>query len=204
MPQVFRALPMALPVWKLPRDEGADEDPHKEEGGGQWGFPVVLTHQVPLQEKGLCSDTATMLHQASSSTGAAGWRQHISMQWNSVPRIHTSIHTGTIFLVKVTVGTPCLKHRKKKGKWLPPQAAPGGQNTSSCLTQPHYLWRGWAASNTKPDGSPMCAAQGLPWTSFQYNPPIMYPPDPWTWLSMAQDTSTSETEQQRRVKNHPS
>lgn len=51
---------------------------------------------------------------------------------------------------------------------------------------------------------PMCAAKGLPWTCFQYNPPIMYPSAPWTWLSMPQDTSTSEPEQQRRVKNHPS
>lgn len=198
MPQVCPAPPTALPVWELPWDEGADEDPHKEEGGGQWGFPVVLTHQVPLQEKGLSSDTAPVLHPASSSTVAAGWRRtHFHAMEFCFPIFTLSPITGTVFLVKVTVRTPSLKHRKKKREWLPPQATPQGQNTSSCVTHPPCLWRGWAASNAKPDGSP---AQRLPWTCFQYNPPIMYPPD--LWLPTVQDASTSETEQWRRVKNH--
>lgn len=47
---------VALPVRELPRDEGADEDTHEEQGRRQRHFPVVLTHQVPLQEKGPRSD----------------------------------------------------------------------------------------------------------------------------------------------------
>lgn len=43
---------VVLPVRELPRDEGADEDTHEEQGRRQRHFPVVLTHQVPLQEKG--------------------------------------------------------------------------------------------------------------------------------------------------------
>lgn len=60
----------ALPVRELPRDEGADEDPHEEQGGGQRCFPVVLAHQVPLQEKGPCSDAAT----SSLTQGVIGCR----------------------------------------------------------------------------------------------------------------------------------
>lgn len=89
------------------------------------------------------------------------WLETHTLPCNGIlfPHIHTSTHHWHCFLSQGHCWNILLKARESD---CLPEATPWGQNTSSCLTQPHCLWRGRVASSAKPDGSPCVQLRNCP------------------------------------------